>query len=810
MPRVASSSWTGVTGVTCVVVVGTIIAVLWIIGWAAGKAAQTGGRRPPAHPAPPRPSPSQPPISNSVARGTAQSSGDDVLNIVLEESVGPPLRARSAVGPQGKTSATAPPPAGGQWVPPSGEITVGGYRICGGMMYVGDRLPAASGHGVEPALVNPNLPVSQSALTPDTDLGYWPTYDRISPRHRARYLRWLAEGRCDPSVDIGYVFLFFYGLERRILIDAKQSAAAEAECPHIAVEVQRLLSVYGSDASFRRHAAGFVDVLPIVMGDALGLDLKPPSERAGWEFPLSLKYGLALAVTQGKPVTWDWALAWYLCSPEVSLRTPATRCAKELRALFGWRYLAKYGEGMQIPPNKTYIRASYQPASPSFQGSAQAVNTRLPDVTALSKPFKAIRDLAEECVSDLDAYSRWLGRNPDARGTLAAVALLPDDLVRQHRGGQARKLRECIDGILADKAMAVVPSDSLLRLLSADDASKLGKKETVSFVQLLAKMGYGVEPDIRFGGPCLGRGDQATVFRLPDASPVAPSDQYALAALLTDLFIVVSAADGSLGTAEYEVLVNQLRDHLILSPQEGARLNAHLWWLYHAKPSISGLQKRVAGVPNEQRETLSQFLVHVACADGAVSPPEVAALSKVYRLLGLDENQVHTDIHALMSESHPPATEPVTVTEGDGVERGFAIPSAPPNGKSTAPRISLDMGAIQGKIAETAKVAQLLSSIFEEDDECSPPASLAAPCSNAACVCGLDAAHSALLRGLQQHDSLDRARFEELAAEHSLLPDGALDTINDAALEHCDECVCEGDEVICIDSDVLKEMLADS
>ena len=57
---------------------------------------------------------------------------------------------------------------------------------------------------------------------------------------------------------------------------------------------------------------------------------------------------------------------------------------------------------------------------------------------------------------------------------------------------------------------------------------------------------------------------------------------------------------------------------------------------------------------------------------------------------------------------------------------------------------------------------------------------------------------------------MDRARFEELCAKHSLLPDGALDTINEAALGHCDESVCEGAEVLQIDRDVLKEMLADS
>jgi hypothetical protein len=78
-------------------------------------------------------------------------------------------------------------------------------------------------------------------------------------------------------------------------------------------------------------------------------------------------------------------------------------------------------------------------------------------------------------------------------------------------------------------------------------------------------------------------------------------------------------------------------------------------------------------------------------------------------------------------------------------------------------------------------------------------------------VCGLDGAHTALLRQLREHPELGRVEFQELAAAHSLLPDGAIDALNEAALGLCDELVCETDEDgIRISLDVLKEMLAAS
>ena len=50
-------------------------------------------------------------------------------------------------------------------------------------------------------------------------MGHWPSYNCLDKRARAAYLTWLIEGRRNESAYIGYVFLFFYGLERRLLVD---------------------------------------------------------------------------------------------------------------------------------------------------------------------------------------------------------------------------------------------------------------------------------------------------------------------------------------------------------------------------------------------------------------------------------------------------------------------------------------------------------------------------------------------------------------------------------------------------------------
>ena len=65
---------------------------------------------------------------------------------------------------------------------------------------------------IEPSVIFTNLEVS--AGTPDK-LDYYPKYWDISPEQRYVYLNWLSD--ISKPIEIGYVFLFYYGLERHIL-----------------------------------------------------------------------------------------------------------------------------------------------------------------------------------------------------------------------------------------------------------------------------------------------------------------------------------------------------------------------------------------------------------------------------------------------------------------------------------------------------------------------------------------------------------------------------------------------------------------
>ncbi|MGH3545526.1 MAG: tellurite resistance TerB C-terminal domain-containing protein, partial [Mycobacteriales bacterium] len=333
------------------------------------------------------------------------------------------------------------------------------------------------------------------------------------------------------------------------------------------------------------------------------------------------------------------------------------------------------------------------------------------------------------------------------------------------------------------------------------------KAEAVALTGLLAKCGVGVEPDVRFGGKTPTPGSTVMLFPLPVKAPTAPSSEYAAAVVLLHLAAVVASADGSITDAERRRLTEHLQVTLELDAPERVRLEAHLAWLTRSKPSLVGVKKRLDKLGDAQRGAVGRFLIGLAAADGAVSPEELTTLTKIYLLLGLDESDVYRTVHALGADSGP-----VTVQTSDLISPRWALPEP-----QLAPgRVRLDPATIQARLAETATVSALLAGIFTEGAESTstvttPPvlaADLGASAGLRGGAYGLDTAHGALADRLRHQPVWARVDAENLAAALDLpLLGGAIDRINEAAIDACGEPLIDGDDPLDINDYAAKELI---
>lgn len=663
---------------------------------------------------------------------------------------------------------TPDPNAVKYWVSANKPLSVQGYDITHGQIYVGTKLRNGRGWSTEPALINPKLKVKSTPLGAATTLGYWPSYSEISPSDRGQYLAWLAHGRDFPDIDIGFVFIFFYGLERRALYDVAYIPEAKDDLPQIRDEVIRLLQVYGhKNRSFQGYGQRFLGVLQAGLQDAAPFDITDTDiSQISSLSPLAVKVSIGRLVVDNTPLSALWGLAWVNHSEDIHLRTPARRCPDEFSALFISKFNAKFPNGLLLKPNSTFLTAGHNPASNGLSYVSVPIRHNgqpVPDVMQLKRPNTVLGDLAREAEAELDAYSRWLGRNNDTE-TLEALSLLPADLLSSYNHPSLSALRSKLDDCTKEKqSIGLMSATELLSYWPNIDGASPTKKESLMVVQLLGGLGFGMEPDPRFGSQKLTRDTTAVIFKLDEAAPIAPSGQYSAATTLLHLAALVTAADGVIAPEEEQHLESQLEKQLLLYPEEQRRLRAHLHFLLSNSQTMAGLKKRVAGITEDQKLAVSRFLIDVALADGHVDPSEIKVLEKIYTALDIDKDSLYSEVHQVATSSTRTPTEAHII----------------------------DDAVLARKLRETEKVSTILANAFSEDDQQSEP--VAKTKEPQRLTDGLDGPHSALLERVRQKISWKRSELEDLATEVGVLLDGALDTLNEWAYERYDMPLIEED-----------------
>ena len=681
------------------------------------------------------------------------------------------------------------------WIAPGTEITIRHTRITGGMIYVGEHLPSPKGWGADNALINPSLTIARK-YQPGDDIGVYtsPEYAHLTSAGRRAYIDWLAGSRSDPQADINLVLLFFYGLERRLFHEQVVSDA-----PVLIAEVERLLGIYGTNGSFRNHATNFLAAAALLLGRAPGRIEPAPTTDWLSEIPLATLLHLGVVLAEGRPLDADDALLWVLGTPEARLRTPGQRCFPELRQVFAARFAGTHPRGLAIRTPKRRITATYRAASGAFTAVIPGPHENLPDISGISAPLAELRDLLEVSQTELEAYSRLLGRKPEARGSLEAAVLLPTPLREAATARAAEETRKVLLPLLEGRAIVAIAPRTLfgaLGIILEEGAKRPTASALAQLTQRLDALGFGMEPDRRYGGEALTTTADMVLFVAPGGAPVDPErPAFVQAKVTVEVAILAAAADGDVSDQEFDAVIRDARAISGLSAAEALRLEAFVWSL-RDRAKGGGALRRIAGLPLDARQAIARSAIAAVLSDGQASRTEVAFLERLYRTLGLPPETVHSALHQGTSTDARPS-RPAAQAPGAG---------------GTRPGVALDAERLARIRQETTQVSSLLSGIFADEPQpeaavedevpmLSPPAELAAR------FAGLDGAHGTLLEAVLAAGELPMGEFEAKAKELRLFPEGAIETINDWAFDRFEEPLIEADGDLVIVVEHLRGQL---
>jgi uncharacterized tellurite resistance protein B-like protein len=521
----------------------------------------------------------------------------------------------------------------------------------------------------------------------------------LTPGQRHTYLRWMAEGRRTLPPEDGYLFIFYYGLERRALV-------GKHDTERILGEVEQLRRLHheaaGRTRSFRRYSSSFVWFL--VAGDPRSLP--EPSVRRLAQSTHSwsddhLAAALAWAVANGRSLpTWlAFTVAGQL--PGAKRSVVVRRVGDEFQKLFARRYAETYEHGLALETARRERVLTYQPASAALS----PLSIRIPNALGRSSQFKKLSAIWNGCIDDLRRYSRSGGREGEEL-TASAWAALPDEL----RAGIDHPLTPAVCGLVDrhahDKGYAIVSAGDTAQLVGLEFRNRLTPKQSRDVVETFQHVGYAIEPDTRLTRRSYRWEERFTVFLRVYDDPVDPV-RYTAAACLLKLGLHVAQADGTVDEGELALITAHIAEAFDLNEHECRRIEALRHLLLVEGADIAGIGGRIADViPETRRVQVGRLLVAVAAADGTISRSEITALRRCFRALALKPDV----LEAALAELAPDSDETTVVIEGRTLPRrpGERI-APPPRTDDRREGISLDRAKIAAILTETHEVATLLA-----------------------------------------------------------------------------------------------------
>ena len=664
------------------------------------------------------------------------------------------------------------------WAPAGKDVVVCGYTIPGGLLYLGHLDLNRS--APEPSAIDPTLPIAGPTSCHERLMGYWPSYNSISPEARAAYLNWLSTGKSDPQADIGYVFLYFYGLEKRLFTLPSFNRKFTPEIDTLRSEIERLVGIYGDRGTFDSYSGSLLDYIQAKNIAVAELDTFPPLPKLNQSLlrRLSIKVAAGNYAKAGRPLPAEWAYCLYTSTTSAGAHL-AEDPFRELRCeVFSNIYKERFGEGITFSQTGANISVDHHFGNASLMRTTETrIEIPLPDVTTDLQAIEEVMKVGNEGSGIIRKFSTFGAENPEECHSLSGLGILPAAL-------WPSGIRELYVGFRSNSPRVMKfselpgyppPGVTLKRL------------RLNNFIEKLASMGLGMEPDSRLGAELPVPDDPVAIFvseELEKRNSV--SKQFNGAALLLQLASIVACSSEGFSDTEAATILRYLDSEIDLPGYEKQRLAARLAIYRQYPPSTMRLKKQINQMAGDVRESIGNFLVQVAAADGTVDPSEIRTLENLFETLGLDRAILYSKIHKTQTHS---------ASRAIGETKAVSAPG----------EIHFDPARIAALRAESTRISTILDKVFDTTEE--PVAAGDLP-ENQNTLLGLDAEHADLLKALLSKPQWSRTEAELLCSGRGLMIDGAIERINDAAFDRFDSPILEGEDPIDVNCDLIVEETA--
>ena len=676
------------------------------------------------------------------------------------------------------------------WIEAGQPVEFTGVSIPDGMLYWHD---SDSDMG-EPSALAVRKEIAEEAASPESDLGYWPDYGKISPQQRRTYLEWMARGRRDENPSqrsLGYLFLFFYGLERRLLVDRDKS-------PALFDELIALLQHYGPaqrSYSLRSYFLQLLHFAGALQGNSAYRELwkKLLAIDGGATDENALRLIAAQLFEANEPLDWQIALRIARSDENSRNSTVIERTGDKFTDLFRHRYSETFGEGITLMAPKNPAKVEYRPASMGLlqmKGVPRYANLfelSVPNALGLARQFKQLPDIWNSCVDDLSGYSRTLVKKNTS--ALSAWKALPPELRASQPHPLLPSINDLLSGAQEERGFKVIEVGLLADLFEIAERTKLTMAQSELLATAVGELGGNIAPNPKFTLLPFAW-NQVVAWYPREAGDEIPEPHIPGIVRFLYLAVAVASADGALNENELAIFnegisqeISRATDWRHIKATEAALSR-------DANVAVRSLAHIASHVSPRSRKPVLKTLVHLSAVDGEVTLEEQRMLRRIARAFDINDDFIEA---CLADEASFMEVKIAGAKPAKG--RGEAIPP-----RGNVPSFSIDMARVQQLTQETHEVVALLNEVMADDQPETPsPLAQQPPTPNIPTptwLGDLDKRYHEPLLVLVNYDEVTTERFDQLAKENHLLPDDLLNSVNTWSDEFLGDFLLERTDVV--------------
>ncbi len=680
-----------------------------------------------------------------------------------------------------------------RWITPGETIEVQGIKLTRGNFYIGEcfRLPDSiirgnsfykfgyKGAYIYGSVLNPDLPASNETSFKN----YFCSYKDMSPAWRYEYLMWLSGKKQASDMPVEILLFYLYGCEIRMFIDPQTKKSERRAMLSEIIELYKSLNSeppVNYEWSLRQKLDDFI-------GCAIVKYFRDNKEEFNTKEVLS-----NCRSYQGCYIAQKMAGKKAL-SPE-----DAFNIANEI---YDIERLVPSG---YISVARKYFMDDFSEGYKNFDADFEMTTTQVTSfcyyhndcrfnsekidfyytIDSLPSNLWIVHDIIRRCYWSVESKFRRYNRakeRSDGKETVAAIQLLPDDIdIREIP--KIQTLITHIESEMQSNSYLVKPIDWLLNLWEYErkDEKSIHKEYADSIIGGLRRLGFNIVPDYEIDKKRFNFGDICVIYKNEEHYPVKSTTKYDRSDLFIKLASHIVLADKA-SNSDIAFIEQQLKSFNNTAGNH-LHLMASIRWRFQTKkqPIDKRTQSIVATLTREQRTCIGNALIRLACINGDIHPKRIDSLKKVLPLLGIESENIHSQVHRLLTDSDGFA---VVEKKSDAVE--FTINGKPAYSQQlAATSVTINPKKLRIFEQQTKAAQELLSGIFVEE-EAAIPQNMAADNTTSVWM--------EMLKLLLTKEVWERTEIEAMCKERGLMLGAVLEQINDFAYEKVDDAVVEDD-----------------